>query len=210
MSDNHWAKKTSNPGPISPEGKAISSKNARKHGCCTVDATLLPTESPEDFKALERTWCQAYNPNSEPERHLIAELVNTDWLLQRARQAYLEVESGLYTSTPNPNDWTEAQERKLGRFLRYKSAHANAVLKARKAIEDHRKSRLNEQILQNRAHKSMHSVRTPAILAVALHFASGRLSGGGFCGVVFEKAQTANVLDGLSMQIHCAEAAIGK
>ncbi len=33
---------------------------------------------------------------------------------------------------------------------------------------------------------------------------------GGFCGVVFEKAQTADVLDRLSMQIHCAQAVIGK
>ena len=33
---------------------------------------------------------------------------------------------------------------------------------------------------------------------------------GGFCGVVFEKAQTADVLDRLSTQIHCAQAVIGK
>jgi hypothetical protein len=33
---------------------------------------------------------------------------------------------------------------------------------------------------------------------------------GGFCGVVFEKQQTADVLDRLSTQIHCAQAVIGK
>ncbi len=33
---------------------------------------------------------------------------------------------------------------------------------------------------------------------------------GGFCGVVFEKAQTADVLDRLSTQIRCAQAVIGK
>jgi hypothetical protein len=33
---------------------------------------------------------------------------------------------------------------------------------------------------------------------------------GGFCGVVFERAQTADVLDKLSTQIHCVQAVIGK
>ena len=33
---------------------------------------------------------------------------------------------------------------------------------------------------------------------------------GGVCGVVFEKTQTADVLDRLSTQIHCAQAVIGK
>jgi hypothetical protein len=33
---------------------------------------------------------------------------------------------------------------------------------------------------------------------------------GGFCGVIFEKAQTADVLDRLSTQIRCGQAVIGK
>ena len=33
---------------------------------------------------------------------------------------------------------------------------------------------------------------------------------GGFCGVVFEKTQTADVLDKLGTQIHCTQAVIGK
>jgi len=48
------------------------------------------------------------------------------------------------------------------------------------------------------------SRRTHLILILAV------LLAGGFCGVVFEKAQTADVLDRLSTQIHCAQAVIGK
>jgi hypothetical protein len=154
MSDNHWAKKPSNPGPTSPEGKAISSKNARRHGCCAVDAaSLLASESVEDFKALEAMWCKAFAPTDETERHLVTDLVNADWLLQRSTQTVLDIETRLYSEAPNPLDWTELQQRTLGRFLRYKTAHSNAVLKARKAIEDYRKGRLNEQILKSRASK---------------------------------------------------------
>jgi uncharacterized membrane protein len=33
---------------------------------------------------------------------------------------------------------------------------------------------------------------------------------GGFCGVVFERTQTSDVLDRLSTQTHCAQAVVGK
>jgi hypothetical protein len=126
-------------------GQTASSRNAMKHGCCAADTLLLPTESMEDFKALEATWCKAYNPQSEAERHLLAELIQADWFLQRATRAYSQVEAELYAASPNPIDWTEQQERKLGRHLRYKTAHTNLVNKCRKAIEDYRKARLSEK-----------------------------------------------------------------
>jgi hypothetical protein len=136
---------------------AHSSLNARKHGCCAVDASLLPNESAADFKALEKTWLDAYQPASETERHLVAELVNADWLLQRTTQTVLDIETRLYTQNPNPLDWTDQQQRTLGRFLRYRTAHANSVLKCRKAIEDYRKARAAEQIAKEKreiAHKN--------------------------------------------------------
>jgi hypothetical protein len=129
---------------MSYEKPVDPSKNALKHGCCANDTLLLPTESVEDLKALEVTWLKAYNPTTEAERHLVQELAHADWFLQRATRKYADVEAGLYTATPNPVDWTDQQERKLGRFLRYKTAHTNNVLKCRKAVEDFRKARLSE------------------------------------------------------------------
>ncbi len=135
----------SSPGPTSDTGKSISSRNSMKHGCCAVDTLLLPNESAEDLKALETSWLKAYNPNSEAERHLVAELVQADWMLQRTTRTYLDLEAKLYAESPNPLDWTEPQQRTLGRFLRYKTAHANTVHKCRKAIEDYRKARIFEK-----------------------------------------------------------------
>ena len=132
--------------PPAPDfGKNISSKNALKHGCCANDTLLLPTESAEDLRALEVTWLKAYNPPTEAERHLVQELAHADWFLQRATRKYADVEAGLYTATPNPVDWTDQQERKLGRFLRYKTAHTNNVIKCRKAVEDFRRARAAEK-----------------------------------------------------------------
>ena len=122
-----------------------SCKNAIKHGCCAATTLLLPHESMEDYKSLEATWLKTYNPTSDLERHLIQDLINADWLLQRTTTAYAKVEADLYAINADPSAWSELQERKLGRHLRYRTAQTNLVTKARKAVEDFRKARLTEK-----------------------------------------------------------------
>jgi hypothetical protein len=158
---SHWKQNHTDPNkPVvvatpaaEPSTPSASSRNAMKHGCCASNTLLLSTESEEDLKALEVIWLKAYNPSSEAERHLVQELVQADWFLQRATRAYADVEAGLYAANPNPVDWTEAQERKLGRFLRYKTAHTNNVIKCRKAVEDYRKARAAEQSREEKKEK---------------------------------------------------------
>jgi hypothetical protein len=130
-----------------------SAKNATKHGCCAVGTLLLPTENEQDFKALEATWCKAYNPQTEHERHLVQDIVVADWMLQRATRAQAQVEASLYTAAPNPADWTEQQERKLGRHIRYRTAQTNIVAKCVKALEDYRKARAAEKLAATRVQK---------------------------------------------------------
>jgi hypothetical protein len=50
-----------------------------------------------------------------------AELIHADWFLQRATRTYADMEAKLLAEQPNPLEWTEQQDRKLGRFLRYKT-----------------------------------------------------------------------------------------
>jgi len=130
-----------------------SSKNATKHGCCAVGTLILPTENEQDFHALETLYVKAYNPQSEHERHLVQDIVIADWMLQRATRAHAQVESGLYAATPNPAEWTELQERKLGRHIRYRTAQTNILAKCRKALEDYRKARAAEKITEARIKK---------------------------------------------------------
>jgi hypothetical protein len=121
-----------------------SSLNATKHGCCAVDARLLPGESEKEFRNLERMWNEAYNPKTDYHRKLVAECVNADWLLQRATRLCLDIESKLYAKSTNPLDWSEDEQRTLTRLQRYKTANANTVLRCRKAVEDYRKYRFME------------------------------------------------------------------
>jgi len=147
---SHWKNNHTDPNkpvavPTQPAEPSPSSRNALKHGCCADNTLLLPNESAEDLKALEAIWLKTYNPTSEAERHLVQELAHADWFLQRATRKYNEVEAGLDAANPNPVEWTEAQDRKLGRFLRYKTAHTNNVIRCQKRVEDFRKARLAEK-----------------------------------------------------------------
>ena len=137
----------SNPstGPKTEAGKATASRNSLKHGCC-ADTLILPSENPADYKSLEATWFKSYPTSDDAEKHLIQELVNADWFLQRATRTVASVEAELFTLEPNPLNWTEPQQCSLGRFLRYQTTRANNVKRARKAIEDFRKHRASEKL----------------------------------------------------------------
>ncbi len=127
-----------------------SSMNATKHGCCAVDARLLPGESEKEYRNLERLWIEAYNPKNDSQRHMVMELVNADWLLQRATRTHLEIESKLFAKSTNPLDWTVEEQRTLGRFQRYKTAAANHMARCKKAIEDFRRYQLTLELNEER------------------------------------------------------------
>jgi hypothetical protein len=117
-------------------GRAVSARNAVKHGCCADDTLILKCESVEDYLALEATWFQAYKPKTDAEKHLVQELVNADWFQQRATRTVVQVEAQIMEETPNPINWSDEQHKKLNRFLRYQVTRSNTCNRVRKALED--------------------------------------------------------------------------
>jgi hypothetical protein len=73
-------------GPKTPEGKARSSRNARKHGLLSKDITL-PEENPEDFRQLLQAYCDDLQPVGETEEFLVHEIATCQWRLERARRS---------------------------------------------------------------------------------------------------------------------------
>jgi len=115
------------------------------------------SEREEEFKSLKSVWFQTYQPKLEAEIHLVDQLVEADWFSQRATRTVAEVEQKLFQATPNAAEWTEAQQKTLGRFLRYQTTRNNTLIKRQKALEDYRKNRAAEvarnQILKDKADK---------------------------------------------------------
>ena len=146
MSETNNSTETYNPngGPRTEAGRATSSRNALKHGCCSEATLILQHENIADYKALEATWFNAYQPREEGEVRLVRKLIDADWFLDRINRTVAEVESQMYLCSPL--EWTDHQHQKLGRFLRYQTARTNLVTKARKAVEDYRKNRSAEVV----------------------------------------------------------------
>ena len=142
--------KSQSTGPRTEAGKQASSRNATKHGCCSEATLILSSENLEDYQALEATWFHSYHPQADAEHRLVSELVNADWFLVRANKALAEFENTLWTLSPDPWAWTAADHQNLARFTRYQTARTNTAAKARKAVEDYRRSRLNETIKTER------------------------------------------------------------
>jgi hypothetical protein len=69
-------------GPVTLEGKAISSRNAIRHGL-TAKEIVLPDESESSFRALRRSFFEQFNPRNVVERELVTALAATRWRLRR-------------------------------------------------------------------------------------------------------------------------------
>ncbi len=70
-------------GPKTEAGKAISSRNALRHGL-TATTALLPDEDPAEFQSLLDAMLRDFNPYDATESSLIYELADCQWRLRRA------------------------------------------------------------------------------------------------------------------------------
>jgi hypothetical protein len=77
-------------GPKSPEGKASSSQNARKHGL-TAETVVLPNESEEEYQAELQEYFDHFAPANKPEADLVLQLASAHWRIAR----YTRIETDL-------------------------------------------------------------------------------------------------------------------
>ena len=144
--DNPWGKPavttaapSASTGPVTAEGKEISSKQRPYSTAVHSDrhAGAAHRKSSHDFQALETVWFRCLlAPAIQAETLLVHELVRSP-LVPAARQSSLLHDKEavcLQPSSGHVGDWTEEQQKSIGRFLRYRTTHTNAVAKCRKAI----------------------------------------------------------------------------
>ena len=91
-------------GPRTSEGKAVSSRNALKHGL-TATQVVIPGENQADFDQLLADLTADRKPEGELEIQLVGEIAACTWRLARARSReaqLLETQGGLFFSDHNP------------------------------------------------------------------------------------------------------------
>lgn len=69
-------------GPITPAGKAASSRNATRHGLSST-AIVLPGESAETFEALNQAFIDHFQPQTAVEAELVQTMAIARWRLRR-------------------------------------------------------------------------------------------------------------------------------
>jgi hypothetical protein len=134
-------------GPRTPEGKAISSQNANKHGCRSK-TLILRHEDPAEYEALHKSWWDEYQPLGHREETLVQLLIDNHWFLKRASKRLEQVEDVL---PENVYEWTDADKKMLSTFERYKTGAERAYYKSFREVEAY----LRECVrAENAAHKA--------------------------------------------------------
>ena len=83
-------------GPVTPEGKARSSRNALKHGLCAMRHLVLEDEVPDDLEALIAHLAAEVGAASEIEARLARRLAIAFWKGERAER----IEVALFDAAP--------------------------------------------------------------------------------------------------------------
>ena len=69
-------------GPVTPEGRAASSRNSLRHGL-SAKSVVLPGESAKDFESLRQSYIDQFQPSSGVQMDLVEAMAVARWRLRR-------------------------------------------------------------------------------------------------------------------------------
>ena len=135
-------------GPSTPEGKAVSSKNALKHGLC-APFYVLPGESQKMFNELFERFVEDEKPVGSAEVELVRKMAEYTWLRERASRFM----AGCYeVPGPTPEEYEAGKalvhvSNQLDRYMRH---HAHMNREYARASAELLKRRQERELRENR------------------------------------------------------------
>jgi hypothetical protein len=78
-------------GPVTPEGRDKSARNAVKHGFSSHSHILLACEDPEEFDGMFKHYRDLHEPETPAERELVETMASARWRIRRLET----IETGL-------------------------------------------------------------------------------------------------------------------
>ena len=127
-------------GPKSEEGKAKSCLNRLSHGFAS-NATVVPGEDPEEFKALLTDLATEYQPATPTEQILVEKMATNQWLSLRGFR--LQGEAFLNDTL---NGAKFAVPKTLGLLIRYQTSAERAFHKTHNELVKAQKERKKSEI----------------------------------------------------------------
>lgn len=134
-------------GPTSAEGKAISSRNAIKHGIFAQDLTQ-PGEDPQHLILFRRGIMRSLNPRNLMEYELAEQIVSDCWRLKRVRAAEKSLYVDAQWSAVNPEfaqrderikllqTWIDDEEEYASRSRKYAQQHREKAASYRRELAE--------------------------------------------------------------------------
>jgi hypothetical protein len=129
-------------GPRTPEGKARSSRNARRHGFTSTQLHLSDDDRPV-FESIEADLRLEIDPQGTLEEGLFAQFLHSTWQLRRLRAE----EEQVWQNEPNPL----ANPNKLNLITRYAARHERAVHRSLRQLRSLQTERALREITQSAA-----------------------------------------------------------
>ena len=144
-------------GPVTTEGKAVSSRNALSSGIYAARESVLPHEDPRDLDNLTAEYYDRYAPATPEERCLVDSLVSDEWQLRRFRR----IEGEMLTRSiqqperhdPSISAAYSITERSLERLQRRVNATRKSYLKTLEALHHLRKLEAERQPAREQARR---------------------------------------------------------
>ena len=141
-------------GPLTPEGKIISSKNAIKHGLSSP-RPVLPHENQAEFDSLLADLQNELQPQGPHEFFLVRQMADAQWKLARAQK----IETAVFERMLDPHDKTNSSPEMqmaaamtkyggdaLMKIQRYTSAIERSYYKAHKELLAGRKTNVAKPV----------------------------------------------------------------
>ena len=119
-------------GPRTEAGKAISSRNARKHDLCSRTLNLTPEEW-EEYNDMCERYRRDLQPGNDIEQTLIDEICFNYWRLQQAREAELHIIAGHPFALPM-----------ISLYIRYRNGYERGYYKALDKLQQTQRVRKQE------------------------------------------------------------------
>ena len=131
-------------GPVTADGKARSSQNARKHNIFTSVA-LLPNEDRQEFDFVLSVYTAEYSPETPTELRLVREIADAEFRLQRIREHAATIQGKAMQAFPDSQTAaadafeTLAEGKALQLALRYERSFQRQFDHALRTLLDLRK-----------------------------------------------------------------------
>jgi hypothetical protein len=112
----------------------------RRHGCRATKLLIYEGEEAEYAEFCE-TWRAEYQPESQLEENVLAQVIEKAWQERRCDQRFCEVD--FVTGTKNPLHWTAEDHHEVGLFTRYKTTSERSFQRKLNQLRTLRQDRLD-------------------------------------------------------------------